>query len=205
MKNILLLLFILKGIVMAIEEPNYKIIEKNDAFEIREYESYIIAQMQVIGNFDEVGEQAFPILFKYISGENRKGEKIEMTAPVIQENTKQKGEKIEMTAPVIQEMDTKNSQKKFFSFVMPIKYTLATIPRPLDARISIKEIPAKKIAVRIFSGFWNEENYTENQDILLEELYKANIKTIGTVKLARYNSPFSIWFMRRNEIMIEMQ
>ena len=187
MKNILLLLFILKGIVMAIEEPNYKIIEKNDAFEIREYESYIIAQMQVIGNFDEVGEQAFPILFKYISGENRKGEKIEMTAPVIQE------------------MDTKNSQKKFFSFVMPIKYTLATIPRPLDARISIKEIPAKKIAVRIFSGFWNEENYTENQDILLEELYKANIKTIGTVKLARYNSPFSIWFMRRNEIMIEMQ
>ncbi len=204
MLRILTLLFILKGTLMAIEEPKYTVIQKNDTFEIREYAPYVVAQTQVSGTFDETGGKAFRILFKYISGENKQRSNIEMTAPVIQENTQDEGQKIQMTAPVIQEIDTANTQSTVYSFVMPEEFTLATLPQPLDERITLKEIPAKTVAVRVFSGFWGEKNYKENKSILLNALGKANIQTIGKASFARYNSPFSLWFMRRNEIMIEV-
>lgn len=190
---------------MAIEEPKYTLIEKNDTFELRAYASYVVAQTEVTGSFDNMGSKAFRILFKYISGENQQRSNIEMTAPVIQENTKQEGQKIQMTAPVLQELDTANPQSASYSFVMPENFTLASLPLPLDKRITLKEIPAKTVAVRVFSGSWGEKNFKQNETLLLNVLNKANIKTIGQPSYARYNSPFSLWFMRRNEIMIEVE
>ncbi|MFT7002969.1 MAG: hypothetical protein ACJAWW_000303 [Sulfurimonas sp.] len=204
MIKILILLLAFQGINMAIDEPKYTLIEKNDIYELREYAPYLVAQTEVTGNFDDMGGKAFRILFKYISGENQQSSKIKMTAPVIQENTNQDGQKIKMTAPVIQEIDSSNSQRAVYSFVMPLHFTLDTLPLPLDKRISIKEIPAKTVAVRVFSGGWGEENYKNNEAILLNALSKANIKIIGKPNFARYNSPFSFWFMRRNEIIIEI-
>lgn len=190
---------------MAIEEPKYIVIQKNDMFEIREYAPYLVAQTEVRGTFDEMGGKAFRILFKYISGENQQRRNIEMTAPVIQENRQQEGQKIQMTAPVIQEIDTSNPQSTIYSFVMPQEFTLATLPLPLDKRINLKEIPAKTVAVLKYSGSWGEEKYKKNEALLLKALDDAGIKTIGKPNFARYNSPFSLWFMRRNEVMIEVQ
>ena len=204
MKKILILLLALKGTLMAIEEPKYTLIEKNDTYELRTYAPYIVAQTQVTGNYDDMGNQAFRILFKYISGENKQRSTIEMTAPVIQENTKQEGQKIQMTAPVIQELDTQNPKSAIYSFVMPENFTLKTLPVPMDKRITIKEIPAKTVAVRVFSGLWGEDNFRENETVLLDALKEANIKMMGKPSYARYNSPFSLWFMRRNEIMVEV-
>ena len=127
MLRILLLLLALKGTLMAIEEPKYTVIQKNDAFEIRQYAPYVVAQTEVTGNFDEMGGKAFRILVKYISGENQQQSKIKMTAPVIQEPSKQEGQKIQMTAPVIQEMDESRPQSATFSFVMPQNFTLETL------------------------------------------------------------------------------
>ena len=204
MIRIFITLIMIQGALMAIEEPKYTLIEKNDTYELRSYAPYIVAQTEVTGNYDEMGNKAFRILFKYISGENKQRTNIEMTAPVIQENTQQQGQKIQMTAPVIQEMDTANSKNALYSFVMPQNFTLDTLPLPLDDRITLKEIPAKTVAVRVFSGWWSEENYRENESILLNALKNAKIKIIGKPKYARYNSPFSLWFMRRNEIMVEV-
>ena len=190
---------------MAIEEPKYIVIQKNDTFEIREYAPYLVAQTEVTGTFDEMGGKAFRILFKYISGENQQRRNIEMTAPVIQENTQQEGQKIQMTAPVIQEIDTSNPQSTIYSFVMPQEFTLAKLPLPLDKHINLKEIPAKTVAVLEYSGSWGEEKYKKNEALLLKALDDAGIKTIGKPNFARYNSPFSLWFMRRNEVMIEVQ
>jgi len=184
MIRILILILILKGTLMAIEEPKYTIIEKNDTFEIREYAPYIVAQTEVKGTFDEMGGKAFRILVKYISGEN------------------QKQYKITMTAPVIQEMEKSDTKSAIFSFVMPQSFTLDTLPLPLDKRIRLKEIPAKTVAVRTYSGSWSEEKYRQNEAILLKALKEAKIETIGQAIFARYNSPFALWFMRRNEIMI---
>lgn len=205
MLRIFIILLILKGTLMAIEEPKYIVIQKNDMFEIREYAPYVVAQTEVTGTFDEMGGKAFRILFKYISGENQQRRNIEMTAPVIQENRQQEGQKIQMTAPVIQEIDTANPQSTIYSFVMPQEFTLATLPLPLDKRINLKEIPAKTVAVLKYSGSWGEEKYKKNEALLLKALDDAGIKTIGKPNFARYNSPFSLWFMRRNEVMIEVQ
>jgi len=204
MLKTLLLLFTLQGLIMASQELQYKLLEKNDIYELREYKPYIVAQTQVSGDFDDMGTKAFRILFKYISGYNQKKQNIEMTSPVLAESSTQEGEKIAMTTPVIQEMD-KNSQTALYSFVMPSGSSLASLPLPLDSRISLKEITTKTLAIRSFSGFWSEYNYEENVKILLDALNKANIETIGKPNFARYNSPFTLWFMRRNEIMIEVQ
>lgn len=205
MLRIFILLLALKGTLMAIEEPKYTVIQKNDTFEIRQYAPYVVAQTEVTGTFDEMGGKAFRILVKYISGENQQRSKIKMTAPVIQEPSKQERQKIQMTSPVIQEMDESNPQSATFSFVMPQNFTLESLPLPLDKRITLKEIPAKTIAVREYSGGWGEEKYKKNETILLKALADANIKTIGKPSFARYNSPFALWFMRRNEIMIEVR
>lgn len=152
-----------------------------------------------------MGSKAFKILFEYISGENVQRNKIKMTAPVIQEPSSNKGEKIKMTAPVIQEVNSNSSNSSIFSFVMPQKYTLETLPLPLDKRVSLKVIPAQIIAVREYSGTWSKENYKTNEKILIRALQEANIKVIGKTRFARYNSPFSLWFMRRNEVMVEIK
>jgi len=204
MLRILILLLTLKGTLMATEEPKYTVIQKNDTFEIREYTPYVVAQTEVTGTFDEMGGKAFRILVKYISGENQQRSKIKMTAPVIQESSDQKGQKIQMTAPVIQEVNTNTPQSATFSFVMPQNFKLDTLPLPLDKRITLKEIPAKTVAVREYSGGWDEEKYKKNEAILLKALDDADIKTIGKPSFARYNSPFALWFMRRNEIMIDL-
>ncbi len=189
---------------MAIEEPKYSVIQKNDTFEVRKYEPYLVAQTEVTGKSDEMGRKAFKILFDYISGKNQKNSKITMTAPVIQEDDQQQGQKIAMTVPVLQEMDRNNSKRATFSFVMPKEFTLQTLPKPLDSRITIKKILQKTVAVRRYSGTWAKERYEENKSILLKALKDAKIETIGEAKFARYNSPFSLWIFRRNEVMIEI-
>lgn len=205
MLKILICMLIVKGTLMAIEEPQYTVIEKNDTFEIREYAPFLVAQTEVTGTFDDMGGKAFKILFKYISGENQKRSKISMTAPVIQESSQKEGQKIEMTAPVIQEVDTNNPKTATISFVMPQNFTLDTLPIPLDSRVKLKEIPAKRVAVLEYSGGWGEEKYNKNEAILLKALNDTGIKTFGKTSFARYNSPFALWFMRRNEIMIEVR
>lgn len=190
---------------MAAEGPKYTLIQKNEVFEIREYAPYLVAQTEVTGTFDEMGGKAFRILVKYISGENQQQSNIKMTAPVIQESSAQEGQKIPMTAPVIQEAGKRDSQSTTFSFVMPQNFTLDTLPLPLDKRITIKEIPAKNVAVLEYSGGWGEQKYKKNEALLLKALEDAGIKTIGVPSFARYNSPFTLWFMRKNEIMIEVQ
>lgn len=205
MLRIMLLFILLKGTLMAIEEPSYIVVQTNDTYEIRKYDSYLVAQTKVSGTFDEMGKKAFKILFKYISGQNKKREKIAMTAPVIQENTQAKGEKIAMTAPVIQEVDKEDTQSATYSFVMPENFTMQTLPLPLDDRIKLVEIPEKIVAVRKYSGSWSEEKYRKNEAILFKALKDAGIQTIGNPTFARYNSPFSLWFLRRNEIMIEVK
>lgn len=190
---------------MAAEEPKYTLIKQYKVFEIREYSPYIVAQTEVSGTFDDMGSKAFRILVKYISGENQQQSNIKMTAPVIQESSKQEGQKIPMTAPVMQEQSMGGSNSAIFSFVMPQNFTLDTLPLPVNKGITLKEKPAKSVAVLEYSGGWGEEKYKENEAILIKALYDAGIKTIGKPSFARYNSPFALWFMRRNEIMIEVQ
>ena len=109
--------------------------------------------------------------------------------------------KMNMTAPV-ESSPTNNGY--VYSFVMERKYTLDTLPRPNDPRIVIRTNPERVMAVRSFSGGWSESNYLDNESALLADLESDGVDIVGNPVFARYNSPFKPWFLRRNEIMVEV-
>jgi len=207
-RNIVLLITLLIiGVsnLMAIEKPEYEVIKKYDDFELRKYQPYLIAETEVDGSIEDASNKAFNILFKYISGNNVKNEKIKMTAPVNQRNSERAGEKIAMTAPVAQTKSMESEGKYRVSFVVPSKYTMETVPIPQDSRVNIVEIPGKLMAVIRYSGRWTESNYRKHEKILLNAISDQELEMIGDPVYARYNPPFWPAFMRRNEIMIEVK
>lgn len=188
------LLFI--GNVMAVEEAKYNLLRKEDSFELREYEPHILAETQVDGEFEDAGNEAFGRLFKYISGNNKQQQKVAMTSPVGQESTSQK---IEMTSPVGQQ---KLGEKWVVSFMMPASFTLETAPEPKDPSVSIREVPARLIAAVRYSGFWSEKSYRRNLARLEDWMAANDLIPLGKPIWARYNPPFTPWFLRRNEILV---
>jgi effector-binding domain-containing protein len=181
---------------MATEEAPYTVIKTDDIFELREYAPQVLAEIIVDGDLEDAGSKAFRPLFNYISGANKSRGKIAMTAPVSQEPT---GEKISMTAPVSQQ----SVQGKWaVSFMMPESYTMETLPTPDDPNIKLLQVPARRVAAVRYSGFWSEEKYLLHKE-KLEKWIKDNRYTVtGEPVWARYNPPFTLWFMRRNEILI---
>jgi hypothetical protein len=193
------------GTALAYEGPKYDVVGKYEGFELRRYAPYIIAETIVSGDFDEVGNEAFRVLFRYISGENRKKTKIPMTAPVEQSPVVESGEKIKMTAPVVQTAQGRNQDSYGFAFIMPSEYTLDTLPKPEDPRIKIRTVKARLMAVRAYSGTWSEKRYRKNEAALLEAVEDAGLTRIGEPVFARYNSPFTLWFLRRNEVLVQVK
>lgn len=185
--------------VMAIEEPEFISIEKKDAFEIREYKPKLIAQVLVTGTFDSASSKGFRLLADFIFGNNKTNEgskKIDMTAPVV---TRDASEKIDMTAPVVSE---ETERGWYISFNMPKQYSKDTLPVPNNPEVKIIEVPTEKFAVITFSGLVRERKYAEMLNLLNEEMKKRNIEPQGPAILARYNPPWTLPFLRRNELMI---
>jgi len=184
---------------MAIEEPEYTVESKAINYEIRKYGAILVAETKVDSDFENAGNQAFRILAGYIFGANKSKTNIAMTAPVKQELV---SEKIEMTAPVTQ---AKGVSGFLVQFTMPKKYSLEALPIPNDSRVQLRQLPARKIAVFTYSGSWSESRYAEKLASFKEDLKRDNIDGVGEPVLARYNSPFQLWFLRRNEIWIEVK
>lgn len=184
--------------IMAIEEAGYAVLRKEKNIEVREYTPHILAEVMITGSLENAGNEAFSPLFKYISGDNVKNEKVAMTAPVSQQAA---GEKIAMTAPVAQRAV---GEQWAVSFMMPASYTMATIPQPKNPAVQIRLVPGRRMAAIRYSGFWSAKRY-EKHRLLLEAWMKANNLTPdGDPVWARYNPPFTPWFLRRNEILIPL-
>jgi len=199
LQSALLILVVCMGSrAMAIEEPAYRSLEQDGSFELREYPAHLVAETVVAAGFEEAGNIAFGRLFRYISGENAGRSKIAMTAPV----TQAKGEKIAMTAPVAQQADGPGYR---VAFLVPARYTKDTVPTPLDPEVRIREIPAQLVACWRYSGRWTRENYDSSERALREKLASRDLVAHGEPVLARYNPPFTPWFMRRNEVLIPVE
>jgi hypothetical protein len=180
----------------ATEEPEFQIVRKINDIELRQYAGYTVAEVVVPGPSGEAGSQAFPILAGYIFGKNKGERKLAMTAPVTQAAV---AIKLEMTAPVIQ---TPAPEGFVVQFVLPKGVTLANAPEPLDARIHLRAVVSHRVAVIRYSGFWSEANYNEHLAQLQAALRNADLVWSGAPVYARYNPPFTPWFMRRNEIWL---
>ena len=184
---------------MAIEEPAYELERATDTYELRRYPPVRVATTTITASAADAGNRAFRILAGYIFGGNRSRESIAMTAPV----TQARGEKIAMTAPVTQQRG--EAQDRYVvSFVMPTHYTLETLPVPDDERVRLEEIPARRVAVRRYRGTRSQARYEAELAQLRSALERDGLETIGEPVFARYNSPFSLPPLRRNEVWLEV-
>ena len=195
---------------MATEEPSYQILQTTEHYEQRRYDPYRVAEVEVHGDFEDVGSEAFRILAGYIFGDNQGETKMAMTAPVSQRPAKTPSEKsgmrLEMTAPVTQRPAGTEAgfDAYVISFVMPKSFTLETLPRPNNPHIQLREEPAGRVAARRYSGSWSEARYREEERRLLDALQRDGLQPRGTPIYARYNSPFSLPMLRRNEILVPL-
>ena len=202
---------------MATEEPTYTVLSKTENFELRRYESQLVAQTWVSGDQDAASRAGFKILADYIFGNNTalsgESSKISMTAPVAmqfeakQSTTKKNGsnesQKIAMTAPVsIKQEQQQNDGQWRVQFTMPSQYTLQTLPKPNNTDITILEVPPQTYGVIKFSGLAGVGKVAERTAELQSWMQTQKLTVTGTPELARYNPPWTLPFMRRNEIMI---
>ena len=201
-----LISLLIASTAMATEEPKFSIIEKSEPFELRNYAPQLIAEVKVEGDLDAASSQGFRLIAAFIFGQNQVSEKISMTAPVGIEATQ--STKIAMTVPVGIEASKDSAtgvNQWIFSFVMPSEYTMATLPKPLNPLVTIRELPAQKRAAIIFSGFNSEAKVLEKTKALEEWIKSKQWQVIGSPQFARYNPPWSLPFMRRNEILITVR
>ena len=188
------------GFVMAIEEPNYAIIEKLDNFELRSYEPRIVAQTLVSGSMDQASNDGFRRIADYIFGNNRASDgnqqKVSMTVPV---TLQPQSENISMTTAA--SLGQSDGQW-LVEFVMPSQFTLETLPTPNNSVVNLREIPAGHYAAIRFSGLADELVIANRTAELMNWLDNRNIIPVGQPILARYNSPWTLPFLRRNEVMV---
>ena len=202
--NILVILVVFVSSAQAAvggqKEPAYTVIKKEGEFEVREYEPYIMASVEVSSDFNGAMYSGFMKLFNYISGKNTNRSKIKMTAPVTEEHVSV-SEKIPMTAPVTSE---KAGGSYIVSFIMPKGYTIDTLPVPDDKSITFRQVPAHKAAVIRFSGRMNEGLADKKIAELKAWLAKNGMEPRSGFLMAQYDPPWIPGFMRRNEIIVEL-
>lgn len=185
--------------VMAVEEPAFKTVLSDGAFEVRDYPGLIVAEVTVSGDQKEAASKGFRLLAGYIFGGNKRRQSIAMTAPVTQELVSQT---IAMTAPVTQ---IQNAGNWTVRFTMPSAYKMETLPEPNDPKVKLRHLPATRFAVLRFSGLAGKSDVEAKSAELLAASKAHHLRTNGPVTLAQYNPPWTLWFMRRNEVMVTVK
>jgi len=176
------------------EQPRYRLTLSDGQFEVRDYARLLVAETAHAGSRREALNRGFRDLAGYIFAKSRGGEKIPMTAPVVQDR-----QKIAMTAPVIEDMGDNGMWRT--RFIMPAKYDRQTLPTP-PSGVTLSEIPARRVAAIKFSGSGEDQALKEREANLREWIGARQLRPIGPAEYAFYNSPFIPPFMRRNEILI---
>jgi effector-binding domain-containing protein len=189
----------LAGPVMSnVEKPKYTVVDRIEGVEVRDYPPMIVAEVEVSGERKAAINQGFKRIANYIFGDNSPRRKLEMTAPVTQQSA---GEKIAMTAPVMQEAGSNLWKVRF---VMPASYRLETLPAPNDKDVRLITLPAQRYATVTYSGLANEDSIAAQKQLLFETLAKHGVSTQGEAVLAFYNPPWTLPFLRRNEILVKI-
>jgi len=169
-------------------EQIYTVVANRDGYEVRNYPKCVVAEVKVAGDFDAAGSHAFGSLFKFISGANGAGQKISMTAPVIQQSSQ---------STRLQVWDDHT-----ISFVMPANMTIRNTPVPTDSHVKLREVSDQLVAALRFSGRMSVENFESNSRRLQEWLVRDGYLQSDVARIARFNAPWTPGFMRRNEIQI---
>jgi hypothetical protein len=190
-------------VVQNVETPDYVTVESDGAFEIRDYPALVVAETTRAGARREALGAGFGPLARYIFAKERAGEKIAMTAPVIQQRPEVQAERIAMTAPVIQSPTGEDAWS--VRFIMPSGYSLDALPAPATSEVRLREIPAQRRAAVRFSGSTTDAALAEQEAALRAWMAARGLTASGPAVYAYYNDPFTPGFLRRNEVLIDVE
>lgn len=195
------LIALISAPAMAAEEPPYAVVETHGDIEIRDYPALIVAEVEMDGDRREAANQGFRPLAGYIFGGNSPREEIAMTAPVTS-TPAEGGAEIAMTAPVTSEPVGEGSWR--VAFIMPEQWSMDTLPAPDDARVELREVPARRVAAIRFNGLMGEDRIADKLSELQTFLDEHDHEAASAPTYAAYNPPWIPAPFRRNEIWIEI-
>lgn len=169
---------------MTQQQP-YRVLTKHREFELRKYPAGIQIETIARGDFVRAGNIGFGPLIGFISGNNKTGESIAMTAPVIQQST--------------------DSKTHMVRFVLPENMTTAEVPGPSDPGVRVIKVPEHLAAARRFSGSWDQDRFDLEGEKLVSELLTSGLETVGSLYFARFDPPWKPGFLKRNEVLIRVK
>ncbi len=200
-----------------VEEPRYDVVGELGRLELRRYAPQLRAVTEVAGERSRQHEsEAFRRLARFIFGANQRREAVPMTAPVLEEaaslphpgasrrdagTAAAEGEVLPMTAPVLEEQQGRALR---MSFVMPAAYSVATLPAPVDRRVHLEQVPPRKVAALRFSGLTSRRRVEARRAELRARLQRVGLRARAEPTLARYDPPWVLPFLRRNELLVEI-
>jgi len=186
MKTLLIYIFGV-SVIMAIEKPDYKVIQNYGNVEIREYKPMVIAKTNVHQSFGEALNEGFRRIANYIFGGNEKKMSIAMTAPVISQKLSTDFEEYEVL------------------FVMPREYAMSMLPQPILDNVKLEERSLSRVAVIQFGGWATQDRAVEYQKQLEKRINELNLSKISNFMVAQYNSPWALPPFRHNEILVQIK
>lgn len=183
------------------EQQRYQVVRQGPGFELRRYPAHVVAEVEVHGSFEDAGSAAFRPLVAYIRGQNKAGQSLGMTAPVLQ----RRGD-TECTSSSVESVTAETSPGRFVvSFVMPDGSTRESLPDPGDARVGIRSVPEELSAVTRYSGRWTSASYRQQAARLIRAVRDAGLDPTGPPRFARFDPPWTPWFRRRNEVVLPVR
>jgi hypothetical protein len=166
------------------ERQAYVVERLYPGFELRRYEAHVLAEVSVDGSFEAAGNRAFGSLVGYIGGRNQGGRRMAMTAPVLQQSAR---------------------DEHAVAFVMPAQESLASLPPPSDPRVALRAVGEQRAAVVRYTGRWTESGYRQRLARLRADVAAAGLEPGGEARWARFDPPWTPWWLRHNEIVLPLR
>lgn len=167
------------------EQPAYEVVHRGRGYEIRDYESHLVAETTVEGDYNATGSEAFRRLAGFIFGQNSQRQKMSMTVPVTHQQT------------------TDGTQR--YRFMMERQYSEETLPAPLSNAVEVVRLPAGRFAAAPYRGGRGEAKFRRAEARLLTALARDGIEPDGPAEAAVYDGPMVPPALRRNEVIVPIR
>jgi DNA gyrase inhibitor GyrI len=193
------------SIVSNVEQPAYRILDKQGDIEIRDYPPMIVAETRTVGERQAAINEGFRAIADYIFGHNAGSRKVAMTAPVLQQSEEPAASPAGAGSATTPIAPTANAAATWsVRFIMPAGSTMDNLPAPANPAVRLREVPGQRIAAIRFSGTADADSVAANTSALTRFIADKGLHALAPPTYAFYNPPWTLPFMRRNEVMIEV-
>lgn len=168
------------------EQQAYDVVEAVGGYELRRYPRHLVAETGIDASFESAGTRAFRALVGYLGGGNATGDRLAMTAPVLQE-------------------PAGSGPAYTVAFVLPASTTQAGAPQPTDPRVRVREVGEEWALVARYSGRWSRGSYERHEEALRAAADRRGLTVAGPARWARFDPPWTPWFLRRNEVILPVR